>query len=100
MIQSFKSFKDTGTEDIFNGKSTRHARNVCPTSLWRIASRKLDQLDSVTLLQELKISPGNQLEALSGNRNGQYSIRINSQYRICFKWTDLEPDRVEIVDYH
>jgi len=97
MIQSFK---DAGTEDIFNGKNTRDARNVCPTSLWRIAGRKLDQLDSVTTLQELKIPPGNQLEALSGNRNGQYSIRINSQYRICFKWTDLGSDRVEIVDYH
>ena len=97
MIQSFK---DAGTEDIFNGRSTRDARNVCPTSLWGIAGRKLDQLDSVTTLQELKIPPGNQLEALSGNRNGQHSIRINNQYRICFKWTDLGPDRVEIVDYH
>ena len=97
MIQSFK---DAGTEDIFNGKSTRDARNVCPISLWRIAGRKLDQLDSVTTLQELKIPPGNQLEGLSGNRNGQYSIRINNQYQICFKWTDLRPDRVEIVDYH
>ena len=97
MIQSFK---DAGTEDIFDGKNTRNARNACPTSLWKIAARKLDQLDSVTMLQELRIPPGNQFEALLGNRKGQHSIRINNQYRICFKWTDLGPDLVEIVDYH
>ena len=97
MIQSFK---DAGTEDIFDGKNTKNARNACPTSLWKIAARKLDQLDSVTMLQELRIPPGNQFEALLGNRKGQHSIRINNQYRICFKWTDLGPDLVEIVDYH
>jgi proteic killer suppression protein len=93
-------FKDAGTQDIFNGKNTRDARNACPASLWKVAARKLDQLDSVTMLQELRIPPGNQLEALSGNRKGQNSIRINDQYRICFKWTDLGPDQVGIVDYH
>ena len=97
MIQSFK---DIGTEDIFNGKNSKDARKICPTSLWKIATRKLDQLDSVTALQELRIPPGNQFEALSGNRKGQHSIRINAQYRICFKWTDLGPEEVEIVDYH
>jgi proteic killer suppression protein len=68
--------------------------------LGKVAARKLDQLDSVTALQELKIPPGNQLEALAGNRKGQHSIRINDQYRICFRWTDLGPADVEIVDYH
>jgi toxin HigB-1 len=97
MIQSFK---DAGTEDIFNGENTRDARNTCPTTLWRIASRRPDQLDSVTMLQELRIPPGNQLEALSGNRKAQHSIRINNQYRICFHWTALGPAQVEIVDYH
>ena len=97
MIQSFK---DIGIEDIFNGKNSKDARKICPTSLWKIATRKLDQLDSVTSLQELRIPPGNQFEALSGNRKGQHSIRINAQYRICFKWTDLGPEEVEIVDYH
>ena len=97
MIQSFK---DSGTEDIFNGKNTQDARKTCPSSLWKIATRKLDQLDSVTALPELRIPPGNQLEALSGDRKGQYSIRINQQYRICFMWTDLGPDQAEIVDYH
>ena len=97
MIQSFKN---AGTEDVFNGQNTKAARRNCPTSLWKIAVRKLDQLDSVIALQELKIPPGNQLEALSCDRKGQYCIRINDQYRVCFIWTDVGPDQVEIVDYH
>lgn len=97
MIQSFK---DTGTQDIFNGENTKDARKTCPMSLWKGAARKLDQLDSVTILQELKIQPGNQLEPLLGDRKGQYSICINEQYRICFIWTTLGPDQAEIVDYH
>jgi len=95
-----KSFKDTGTEDIFNGENTKSARKICPSSIWKVASRKLDQLDSVTALQELRIPPNNKLEALSGDRKGQHSIRINDQHRICFVWTNLGPDQVEIVDYH
>ena len=94
------AFRDQGTADIFDGKNTRAARKTCPQSLWRIASRKLDQLDSVTALADLRVPPGNQLEALSGDRKGQHSIRINDQYRICFVWTDAGPDQVEIVDYH
>ena len=94
------SFKDDGTEDIFNGKRTKKARKSCPEKLWKIARRKLDLLDSVANLQELLIPPGNRLEALKGDRIGQYSIRINDQYRICFKWRDQGPDEVEIVDYH
>jgi proteic killer suppression protein len=89
-----------GTEDIFNGKSTKAARRTCPPSLWKIAARKLDQLDSVGSLDELRIPPGNRLEALEGNRKGQHSIRINDQYRICFVWMDTGPDEVEIIDYH
>lgn len=97
MIQTFKG---KGTEDIFNGENTKNARKICPESLWRVAARKLDQLDSVSSLVELQIPPGNHLEALSGNREGQYSIRINEQYRICFVWTEKGPDSVEICDYH
>ena len=97
MIQSFAA---VGTEDIFNGKNTRAARRTYPAALWAVAARKLDQLDSVIVLQELRVPPGNRLEALSGDRRGQYSIRINDQYRICFRWTDLGPDAVEIVDHH
>ncbi len=97
MIRSFRN-QDTG--DVFDGDNTRVARNACPPELWPVAARKLDQLDSVTSLAELKVPPGNRLEALSGDRAGQYSIRINDQYRVCFIWTDAGPDQVEIVDYH
>jgi proteic killer suppression protein len=97
MIQSFK---DAGTEDVFNGRNSKEARQTCPNSIWKVAARKLDQIDSVTALRELRIPPNNKLEALSGDRKGQHSIRINDQYRICFVWTDSGPDQVEIVDYH
>ncbi len=95
-----RSFHDAGTEAIFNGENTSAARRTCPRSLWTIASRKLDQLDSIALLDELRLPPGNRLEALSGSRADQYSIRINAQYRICFIWTELGPADVEIIDYH
>lgn len=94
------SFKTASTEDIFNGKQTKAARKVCPQNLWSVAVRKLDQLDSVIALEELKVPPGNQLEALKRERYGQYSIRINQQYRICFEWRNNQPWEVEIVDYH
>lgn len=97
MIQSFKN---KGTEDIFNGKNTKEARKLSPRSVWNIAARKLDQLDSVLFLDELRIPPGNMLEALKGNRKGEHSIRINEQYRICFQWSETGPDSVEITDYH
>jgi len=94
------SFKNKGTEDIFNGKNTKKARKVCPRDLWLIAHRKLDQLDSAVDIYELKISPGNRLESLSGDRSGEYSIRISKQFRICFQWTESGPELVEILDYH
>ena len=95
-----RSFKNSGTEDIFNGKSSQSARKICPASLWKRAVRKLDLLDSVITLDELRVPSGNRLEGLRGDRKGQFSIRINDQYRICFVWTDVGPDEVEIVDYH
>lgn len=95
-----RSFGNSGTEDIFNGKNSKAARKTCPQTLWKVATRKLDQLDSVSRLDELRPSPGNHLEALGGDRKGQYSIRLNAQYRICFTWAETEPDQVEIVDYH
>ena len=94
-----RNFVNTGTEDIFNGKNTKSARKLLPSVLLSVARRKLDQLDSVTALAELKVPPGNMLEFLSGNRKGQLSIRINEQYRICFKW-HTNPSDVEITDYH
>ncbi len=95
-----RAFKNSGTEDIFYGRQTKVARRACPQSLWRIAARKLDQLDSVVSLEELRVPPSNRLEVLKGKRKGQRSIRINDQYRICFRWTETGPDAVEIVDYH
>jgi len=95
-----QSFKNKATEDIFNGKSAKASRKICPKNIWNIAFRKLDQLDSVLTLDELRVPPGNRLEALSRERKGQHSIRINDQYRICFKWTETGPIDVEITDYH
>lgn len=94
------NFLTAGTEDIFNGKNTKSARKTLPSSLWKVAARKLDLLDSVQSLEELKVPPGNKLEALSGNLNGQWSIRINDQFRICFRWEEQGPKDVVIVDYH
>ena len=95
-----KSFADQATEDLFEGINSRGARRACPRNLWRVAARKLDLLDSAEALDDLKSPPGNRLEALSADRRGQYSIRINQQYRICFEWTDSGPKDVEVVDYH
>ena len=95
-----RRFRDSGTEDVFNGRSTKAARKVCPQRLWIVARRKLDHLDSARELTDLRAPPGNRLEALSGRLRGQHSIRINDQFRICFVWTDDGPDQVRIVDYH
>lgn len=97
MIQSFR---DTGTRDLFKGVSSKAARKRLPIILWRMTRRRLDQLDSAAALGDLRVPPGNRLEALEGTREGQYSIRINNQYRICFRWTESGPERVEITDYH
>ena len=95
-----KSFKNTATEDIFNGINSKAARKACPQQLWTIAARRLDHLDSAESLDDLRIPPGNRLEALKGGRAGQYSIRINEQYRVCFVWAESGAEGVEIVDYH
>jgi proteic killer suppression protein len=95
-----KSFRDRGTEDIFDRKNTREARQTCPAKVWRVAQRKLDQLNAVVSLDSLKIPPENFLEPLRDDRKGQHSIRINDQFRICFVWTDDGAENVEITDYH
>lgn len=95
-----RSFKNQGTEDIFDGKNSKYARKLCPRDLLRVAIRKLEQLDSVPTIDDLKIPPGNKFEQLSGDRVDQFSIRINDQYRICFVWQDGHAEQVEIVDYH
>lgn len=94
------SVRDQGTEDVFNGVATKAARKVCPVQLARIAGNKLDRVDDAVRLEDLRVPPGNHLEALKGNRAGQHSIRINDPYRICFTWTENGAVDVEIVDYH
>jgi proteic killer suppression protein len=92
MIQSFK---DEDTATLFQARRSRRQM------IKAVALRKLDMINAATLLTDLRIPPGNRLEALSGDREGQYSIRINNQYRICFLWNDNDGAReVEIVDYH
>jgi toxin HigB-1 len=97
---AIQSFHDAGTADLFNRKPSRAARKVCPVDLWSVARRKLDQLNAAVSLQSLGFPPGNKLEALKGDRQGQHSIRINERWRVCFRWTDAGPLDVEVVDYH
>ena len=95
-----RSFADATTEDLFNGLSSRRARQACPTTIWPIVRRKLTQLNRVRDLQELSVPPGNRLERLKGDRVGQHCMRINDQYRMCFRWEDGYADEVEVTDYH
>ena len=91
-----RSFADKAAERFFRD-------GVCPArwrSLQSTAARKLDMLDAATRLEDLRSPPGNRLEALKGDRKDQHSIRINRQWRICFRWTLEGPEAVEIVDYH
>lgn len=94
------SFGDAGTEDVFYGRDSKAARRRVPRTLWTLARRKLDAVDQADELGDLRVPPGNRLEALRGDRKGQHSIRINDQYRICFRWTEAGPSDVEIADYH
>ena len=95
-----KSFFDKGTEDIFDRRVSMEARRSCPKNIWRVAQRKLDQLNAVVSLSSLRLPPGNRLELLKQYRLGQHSIRINDQFRVCFVWTEEGPEQVEITDYH
>lgn len=95
-----RSFKNQGAEDIFDGKNSKDARKTCPRDVLRVAIRKLEQIDSASILDDLKVPPGNKLEQLFGDRAGQYSIRINDRYRVCFVWHNGNAEQVEIVDYH
>ncbi len=97
MIQSFR---DRGTRDVFDGATSKAAAKACPPDLRPVARRRLDQLNQAHVLRDLRIPPGNRLEALRGDRKGQHSIRINDQFRICFRWTEAGPSDVAIVDYH
>jgi toxin HigB-1 len=90
-----KTFKCKDTENLFNDKDVKRFRSIS-----RKARIKLEMLNATVSLDGLKVPPGNRLEALKGDRKGQYSIRIDSQWRICFKWEDGNTYDVEIVDYH
>jgi toxin HigB-1 len=90
-----KSFRSKDTELLFQREQVRKWTNI-----ERPALRKLVQLDLAKSLTDLRVPPGNCLEALRGNRKGQWSIRVNDQFRICFRWHDDGPSDVEIVDYH
>jgi proteic killer suppression protein len=94
------SFKNEGTRDIFLRLDTRAARKACPQQMWTGAQEKLDVLDRARAVDQLLRPPGNRLKRLKGNRWGAYSIRINNQYRLCFRWGAAGPEEVEIVDYH
>ena len=90
-----RSFKDDDAEALSKGEFVKRFANIAS-----VARRKLRQLEVAGRLDDLRIPPGNRLEALKGDRAGQHSIRINDQWRICFRWTEAGPANVEIVDYH
>lgn len=91
-----KSFKDKGAEKVFAREWTK----TISVNIRRLAYRKLLVLDAAERLEDLRVPPGNQLEKLSGDRKGQHSIRVNKQWRICFRWHEGDAFDVEITDYH
>ncbi len=90
-----RSFKCEYTEVLSKGQRVRQFVNIA-----KVARRKIRQLEIAGRLDDLRVPPGNHLEALKGDRSGQYSIRINEQWRVCFRWTNVGAENVEIVDYH
>lgn len=91
-----RSFKDRLTEAVYEGESPKGF----PSDLVKVARRKLAYLDAAVDLSDLRSPPGNKLEALRKDRAGQHSIRVNDQFRVCFRWTKEGPEDVEIIDYH
>ena len=92
---AIQSFKCNHTQKLFEGEQPKRFKNI-----ENVATRKLQMIDSAVELKDLRAPPANRLEALKGNRVGQYSIRINDQWRVCFRWTAAGITDVEIVDYH
>ena len=90
-----RSFRDRETEDLFHREASRRWASIA-----RVALRRLRLLNRASLLTDLRVPPGNHLEALKGDRAGQHSIRVNDQYRICFRWKDGDAYDVELTDYH
>lgn len=90
-----KTFKCKDTECLFNGRRVSRFVNI-----ERVALRKLEQLDLACRIEDMRVPPGNRLESLSGDRAGQWSVRVNEQWRVCFRFSDSDVFDVEIVDYH
>lgn len=95
-----RSSRDEASADLFDGRATGAAIRRCPVALWPVLARKLDQLNQAYELRDLAAPLGNRLEVLRGDRHGQYSIRVNERFRVCFVWTANGPAEVEVVDYH
>ena len=93
------SFGDVATEDFFHGRDTKRARSI-PRDIASVAHRKLDAVHAAVVLDDLKVPPGNRLEALKGNLAGRHSIRINQQWRVVFRWENGAAHEVTIADYH
>jgi toxin HigB-1 len=93
------SFGDKATEDVFNGNNTKEARRL-PKEIWRIVHRKLDMVNAAASLEDLRVPPGNRLEALKGDLVGRHSIRVNDQYRITFRFEAGNAHAVRCEDYH
>ena len=91
-----KSYRGKAAQQIHSRKRAPHF----PTDVYRVAQRKLLMLDAATALNDLMVPPSNRLEKLHGDREGEYSIRINDQWRVCFKWRDGDAFDVEVTDYH
>jgi len=92
---AIRSIEDADTESLFNGARVKRFVNI-----EAVAMRKLAMLNRASRLDDLRVPPGNRLEALKGNLAGLHSIRVNDQFRVCFRWTPEGPEDVEIVDYH
>jgi toxin HigB-1 len=97
---AIRSFRNRATEDINYARRSKAALRLLPILLHERARIKLARLHAADSLQDLATLPGNRLEKLAGNRAGQYSIRLNDQYRICFRWTREGAEEVEVIDYH
>ena len=94
-----RTFADETTRDIWNGTKSKPARRL-PRELWPIVRRKLDQLDAVTRLEDLRVPPGNRLHALGGDLRGFHALRVNDQYRIVFRFEGPDAIDVQCTDYH
>jgi proteic killer suppression protein len=93
------SFADSATEALFHGAADRRARRI-PREVTSVAVRKLDMLNAAVHLTDLRVPPGNRLEALRGDLAGRHSIRVNDQWRLVFRWTESGPAEVRLTDYH